>query len=191
MFSISLGTNNRPKRNGNIYAYAKFWRDDKKYYGIFWKRPIGSLRRPNIKRNNSSVIWFSSTMLRLCPSNSSEKHGTISYNLAETRGEGAAVHRPNTTKQVKSRTNKNSKTTILNSSTFLSLDAFAFWRKLSNCVLVILFSHVPTHSLQMIRTNRIVKVVALIFILQWYFDFRLNESSQTTPPQGGMWFLQK
>ena len=45
-------------------------------------------------------------MLRLGPSNSSEKHGTISYNLAETRGEGAAVHRPNTTKQVKSRTNK-------------------------------------------------------------------------------------
>ena len=106
MFSISLGTNNRPKRNGNIYAYAKFWRDDKKYYGIFWKRPIGSLRRPNIKRNNSSVIWFSSTMLRLGPSNSSEKHDTISYNLAETRGDGAAVHRPNTTKQVKSRTNK-------------------------------------------------------------------------------------
>ena len=87
---------------------------------------------------------------------------------------------------------KNSKSfkvnTILNSTTFLSLDAFAFWRKLLNCVLVILFSHVPTHSLQMIRTNRTVKVVALIFILQWYFDFRLNESSQTTPPQGGMWF---
>ena len=29
-----------PPRETDNNAYAKFWRDNKEYYGIFWKRPI-------------------------------------------------------------------------------------------------------------------------------------------------------
>ena len=105
-FQFLLGLTIAPREMETFMLMQNFGGTTKSIMVFFWKRPIGSLRRPNIKRNNSSVIWFSSTMLRLGPSNSSEKHGTISYNLTETRGEGSAVHRPNTTKQVKSRTNK-------------------------------------------------------------------------------------
>ena len=43
LFSISLGMCKLPLReteNKKMNAYAKFWKDNNKYYGIFEKRPI-------------------------------------------------------------------------------------------------------------------------------------------------------